>query len=298
MRASNGLSASFSDKCQPPTSCSLLLCPPSSESWPGDTKAGSTPSCSNAPGKPSARSATTSQKLQGRAGAVAVLHTHSRRLDYHPHVHLVMPAAALDATSNLWRTKCNKGSDKPYLFNHMALAKVFRAKLLAAVKQEGLPLPARLPEKWVVDCKCVGSGEKALVYLGRYLYRGVIQEKDILRCEDGQVSFRYRDAKSGKMQQRTLDGAAFLWLLLQHVLPKGFRRARNFGFLHPNSKRLIALLQLVLKIAPSPLQAWVKPRPALRCPCCGEAMQIVRRRMAAPTLGRAPDETLTGIAML
>ena len=238
------------------------------------------------------------KKLQGSAGAVAVLHTHSRRLDYHPHVHLVMPAAALDATSNLWRTKCNKGSDKPYLFNHMALAKVFRAKLLAAVKQEGLPLPARLPEKWVVDCKCVGSGEKALVYLGRYLYRGVIQEKDILRCEDGQVSFRYRDAKSGKMQQRTLDGAAFLWLLLQHVLPKGFRRARNFGFLHPNSKRLIALLQLVLKIAPSPLQAWVKPRPALRCPCCGEAMQIVRRRMAAPTLGRAPDETLTGIAML
>ncbi len=243
------------------------------------------------------------KKLQGNAGAVAMLHTHSRRLDYHPHVHLVMPAAALDEGRKLWRTKCAKasngsGHDKPYLFNHKALAKVFRAKLLAAIMQEGLALPARLPEKWVVDCKCVGSGEKALVYLGRYLYRGVIQEKDILRCEDGQVSFRYRDAKSGKMQVRTLDGAAFLWLLLQHVLPKGFRRARNFGFLHPNSKRLIALLQLVLKIAPSPLQTWLKPRPTLRCPCCGEAMQIVRRRMAAATPERAPDETLTGVAML
>lgn len=243
------------------------------------------------------------KKLQGNPGAVAVLHTHSRRLDYHPHVHLVMPAAALDVQNNLWRTKCAKASnglrqDKPYLFNHKALAKVFRAKLLAAISQEGLALPARLPEKWVVDCKCVGSGEKALVYLGRYLYRGVIQEKDILSCADGQVSFRYRDAKTSKMQVRSLSGAAFLWLLLQHVLPKGFRRARNFGFLHPNSKRLIALLHLVLKVVPPSVQAWVKPRPTLRCPCCGEAMQIVRRRMAAPTSERAPDETLTGVAML
>ena len=238
------------------------------------------------------------KKLQGNPGAVAVLHTHSRRLDYHPHVHLVMPAAALDATSNLWRTKCNKGSDKLYLFNHKALAKVFRAKLLAAICHEGLALPQRLPEKWVVDCKCVGTGEKALVYLGRYLYRGVIQEKDILRCEDGRVSFRYRDAKSGKMQVRTLSGAAFLWLLMQHVLPKGFRRARNFGFLHPNSKRLIALLHLVLKLVPNPLKAWVKPRPPWLCPCCGKAMQIVRRRMCAATPEREPDETLAGVAML
>jgi len=243
------------------------------------------------------------KKLQGKPGAVAVLHTHSRRLEYHPHVHLVMPAAALDESRKLWRTKCakasnGKGCDKPYLFNHKALAKVFRGKLLAAIQLEGLLLPARLPEKWVVDCKCVGSGEKALVYLGRYLYRGVIQEKDILRCEDGQVSFRYVEAKSGKMQVRTLSGAAFLWLLLQHVLPKGFRRARNFGFLHPNSKRLIALLHLVLKVIPPSVQAWVKPRPTLQCPCCGQAMQIVRRRMCPPAPGREPDQTLTGVAML
>ncbi len=250
------------------------------------------------------------KKLRGDPGAVAVLHTHSRRLDYHPHVHLVMPAAALDEARKLWRVKCAQACngdgrdlrhDKPYLFNHKALAKVFRGKLLAAIQQQGWALPARLPAKWVVDCKCVGSGEKALVYLGRYLYRGVIQEKDILRCDDAQVSFRYRDAKSGKTEVRTLSGAAFLWLLLlqqQHVLPKGFRRARNFGFLHPNSKRLIALLQLVLKIAPSPLQAWVKPRPTLRCPCCGEAMQIVPRRMCPLAPGREPDASLAGVAML
>ena len=169
---------------------------------------------------------------------------------------------------------------------------------MAAVRQAGLPLPARLPEKWVVDCKCVGSGEKALVYLGRYLYRGVIQEKDILRCKDGQVSFRYVEAKTGRMEVRTLSGAAFLWLLLQHVLPKGFRRARNFGFLHPNSKRLMALLHLVLKVPPHPLQMPVKLRPVLQCPCCGGAMQIVRRRMCSSVPGREPDEILAGVAML
>ena len=175
---------------------------------------------------------------------------------------------------------------------------MFRAKLLAAIQLKGWVLPARLPEKWVVDCKCVGSAEKALVYLGRYLYRGVIQEKAILRGEDGQVTFRYRDAKTDTMPVRTLSGAALLWRLLQHVLPKGFRRARNFGFLHPNSKRLITLLHLVLKVVPSAVQAWVKPRPTLRCPCCGAAMPIVRRRRCPPAPGREPDATLAGVAML
>ena len=63
-------------------------------------------------------------------------------------------------------------------------------------------------------------------------------------------------------------------------------------------KRLIALLLLVLKVAVNPVQAWVKPRPTLRCPCCGQAMQIVRRRMRPATLGREPEETLAGVAML
>ncbi len=78
---------------------------------------------------------------------------------------------------------------------------------------------------------------------------------------------------------RTVSGATFLWLVLQHVLPKGFRRSRNFGFLHPNSKRLIALLRLlVFKLAPPPAAA-PTPRPQWLCTCCGAAMVIVRRRI-------------------
>jgi hypothetical protein len=86
----------------------------------------------------------------------------------------MVPAAAVDAKNRLWRTKTGK---RRYLFNHKALAKVFGAKMLAALAAEGLALPASYPQKWVVHCKCVGSGEKALVYLGRYLYRGVIRRE-------------------------------------------------------------------------------------------------------------------------
>jgi len=233
-------------------------------------------------------------KLSATAGAVGVLHTHNRRLDFHPHVHMVMPAAALDTKRGLWRTKVRRtwrrrdsdatapNSAPPsggYLFNHKALAKVFRAKVLDAIRQAGLSLPAALPEIWVVDCKCVGDGQKALLYLGRYLYRGVIQERDILRCENGNVTFQYRDAKTCKMAQRTLPGADFLWLMLQHVLPKGLRRARNFGFLHHNSARAIRLLQVLhmRAVATVPTPA-MTARPAWRC-VCGQPMHVVARRL-------------------
>lgn len=219
------------------------------------------------------------KQLQGTPGAIAVLHTNTRRLDYHPHVHLVMPAAAINAERKRWDTKRAPGDKGSYLFSQQALAKVFRAKILAGVEEAGLPLPVRHPVKWVVHCKSVGTGEKALVYLGRYLYRGVIQEKNIVATNDGTVTFRYQDAKTKKMELRTVPGAQFLWLVLQHVLPKGFRRARNFGFLHPNCKRLITLLQILLKSLPVRFKALVRARSPIVCPCCGAAMKIVQTRL-------------------
>ena len=80
--------------------------------------------------------------------------------------------------------RCAPRMAGPFVFRHQALAAVFRARLLAAMRVLGLPVPECAPERWVVDCKAVGSGHKVMVYLGRYLYRGVIQERDILRCDD------------------------------------------------------------------------------------------------------------------
>ena len=231
--------------------------------------------------------------LHGTPGAIAVLHTNTRQLDYHPHVHLVMPAAAVDSVRRQWRTKVRGITKGGYLFNHKALAKVFRAKLLAGIEAAGLALPARYPKAWVVDCKAVGSGEKALVYLGRYLYRGVIREQDIVACTETTVTFAYEDAKTKTTKRRTVSGADFLWLVLQHVLPKGFRRARNFGFLHPNGKRLIALLHWLLKVVPPVTGAWFKVRPPILCPCCGAPMKIVQTRLRTAFFKTVPVPNAT-----
>jgi len=213
------------------------------------------------------------RQLRGVPGAIAVLHTNTREHAFHPHVHVVMPAAALDAERRRWRTKAG------YLFDHKALAKVFRAKMLAGIEAASLQLPERYAQQWVVNCKSAGTGKPALIYLGRYLYRGVIRENDILACDNGQVRYRLRNAKTGQFEQRTVPGAHFLWLIVQHVLPKGFRRARNFGFLHPNCKRLIALLQVVLKFDPGRITQWFKQRAPIRCACCGALMTIVRTQI-------------------
>ena len=118
------------------------------------------------------------------------------------------------------------------------------------------------------------------------LYGGVIAEKDIVAVDGGRVRFGYCNAKTGRMEIRTVSGAPFLWLVVQHVLPKGFRRARNFGFLHPNCKRLIALRHVLLKFAPDRAVAWFKPRAPILCTCCGALMVIVRTRIrAAPSAG-------------
>jgi hypothetical protein len=198
----------------------------------------------------------------------AVLHTHSRRLEYHPHLHVIVPGGGVDRAKRQWRKKKGK-----YLFNEFALAKVFRARFLAAMNAARLTIPDRLPAQWVVDCASVGKGEPALEYLSRYLYRGVISENDIIANRDGKVTFRYVDGNTGNAQTRTLAGEDFLWLVLQHVLPKGFRRVRDYGFLHGNAKKLLSLVQLVLRVmmkARAP-----RPRPAFKCPTCQSPMQIL-----------------------
>ena len=83
-----------------------------------------------------------------------MLHTHARDLHFHPHVHLVIPAAAVDVDRRLWRAL---PATAKFLFDHKALAKVFRGKLLAALHLRGLAAPPALPQKWVVNCKCVGD---------------------------------------------------------------------------------------------------------------------------------------------
>jgi hypothetical protein len=134
-------------------------------------------------------------------------------------------------------------------------------------------IPIGVPQKWVVDCAHVGQGKSALKYLSRYLYRGVISENAIISVQDGWVTFSYTDSKTGKTQYRTLKGEELCWLVLQHVLPKGFRRIRDFGFLHGNAKKTLQLVQLVLRVIVEIIIP--RPRPAFKCPHCQSPLNII-----------------------
>ena len=114
---------------------------------------------------------------------------------------------------------------------------------------------------------------KVLKYLSRYLYRGVIGENNIVSNQDGNITFKYVESRTGKTLHRTIKGQDFIWLVLQHVLPKGFRRVRDYGFLHGKAKKLLALVQLVLQVL---IQACApRPRPVFKCPKCQAPMQIM-----------------------
>jgi len=165
-----------------------------------------------------------------------------------------------------------------------ALARVYRARLLQALRDAGLRLPSDLPRKWVVDVRNVGSGEPALKYLSRYLYRGVLRERDLVDYDEHSrnVTFRYRDSTTGQSAYRTLPLAEFLWKLLQHVLPQGFHRVREYGFLHPKAKTRLRVLQLLLHVNPAPR---VTPeKPPICCPRCQAPMRLI-----GVSFGRRPD---------
>jgi len=206
--------------------------------------------------------------LGGELGLTAVLHTHSRRLSFHPHVHVIIPGGCFLRHKRQWKKQRGR-----YLFNEFNLATVFRARMLAAIVKAGFALPKNLPRQWVAHCKHVGRGLPALQYLSRYLYRGVISERNIIEDDGTHVTFRYRDSESNTIKTRCCKGEDFLWLVFQHALPKGFRRTRDYGFLHGNAAKIRQLIQLLLKVNIPELQP--KARPAFICQRCRVAMRIV-----------------------
>jgi len=212
--------------------------------------------------------------LGAEIGMSMVLHTHSRKLDYHLHMHVVLPGGGVDKRRRQWKKKKGK-----YLFNKKAMAKVFRARFLTALNKAGFSIPKRVPKKWVVDCSYVGKGITALKYLSRYLYRGVISEKNIVSNQNGQVTFKYIESRTSKTRYLTLKGEDFLRLIMQHVLPKGFRRVRDYGFLHSNAKKLLSLVQLVLQVVIEAIKQ--RPRPVFKCSCCQSPMVIIGFRRPA-----------------
>lgn len=236
--------------------------------------------------------------LGGKIGALAVLHTWTRTLEWHPHVHMLVPGGGLAADGRTWlRTPPGR---KRYLVPVRALSKLFRGRFLHLARR-ALP-HVSLPEipwgkSWVVFAKPAVQGpEKVLEYLGRYVHRTALSDKAIVACDDRTVTFGYRRSGERRRASMTLPAHEFLRRFLQHVLPEGLHRVRAFGLLHAAHRDLLRRLQLLLAPRQAP-DAAVSERPArtvavLRCPSCGApSLQIVGRLSPAECIARVAAET-------
>jgi hypothetical protein len=181
-----------------------------------------------------------------------------------------MPGGGITADGFHW-----KQGSKKYMFPYERLKPQFRKRMLARLDELKIPYHKKLKYlSWVVNIEAVGDGEPALKYLSRYLYRGVISQRDIVKDQDGMVTFQYEENKTKIIRHVTLPAADFIMRLLRHVLPKRFRRIRDVGFHHGNAKRTLTRIQLALAKAPiAAVPRTEKPKP--KCRTCGTCLIIV-----------------------
>jgi hypothetical protein len=186
------------------------------------------------------------QWVGGRPGILAVLHTWSRSLAYHPHAHLLVTAGGLSPDGSAWV----KPAHPRFLVPGYALSSLFRGRVRAALVRAGLASQARpdvWTKRWNVHVKRIGNGQHAALYLSRYVYRVALTNDSIQSFDGGQVTFRYRDARSREARRMTLPAADFIARFLQHILPKGLAKVRSYGLLspglRPDLERARALLE-------------------------------------------------------
>ena len=189
-------------------------------------------------------------------GFFGVLHTWGRTLQYHPHIHYIVPAGAFDRETHRWHR-----SPKTFFVPVRILSKLVKARFFALIKNAGLlgelP-PDAFDRDWNVDCRPVGTGRRALKYLSAYVFRTAISDKRIVSICDDAVTFRYTDSKTGETKLMSLDPTEFIRRFLQHVLPSGFMKIRYYGFLHPASA-------MPLMLAAALLEAFANVHAAVRC---------------------------------
>ncbi|NQY01619.1 MAG: transposase [Flavobacteriaceae bacterium] len=214
-------------------------------------------------------------RLKGAPGMVGVLHTNGRNLSFHPHIHYIVPAIVLNKNE-----KSIKKIKAKFFLHQQVLANLFRGKFLSKLKELKIPFPGYLyGRKWQADCDLKGNGINALEYLSRYLIKGPVSQKALSYTANDSVKLRYKDSDKKKMTSITFDQRTFLKQLVQHVLPKGFRRVREYGFLAPAGKKMLLRLQLILRVK-LPDDEVPEP-PKVTCPCCQSSMRIILQKVGA-----------------
>ncbi len=231
----------------------------------------------------------TRKWIGGKIGATTILHTWGQNLQYHPHLHLIVPGGAL-MENGAWSSSKSKGK---YLFDVEQLSNVFRARFVEELRVlikdkqvDGVEPFGLFDKDWVVYAKkAFGSPKQVISYLGRYTHRTAISNDRILDVDENEVTFSWLDYNNNYARRKTtLKGPEFLHLFCQHILPPGFTRIRHYGFLSNASKtKSLAIIRAFLKVMPKDvsgktLQERVFEKMGVKpgiCKCCGGEMVIV-----------------------
>ena len=233
----------------------------------------------------SALRSTLHEKLGGGGGWTSVLHTWTRELIYHPHIHSIVAGLALTAEGLPRRVPKSE-----YLIPYALLATRWRddlrAQLCAIRTADGAfesalaAIPASVwRRKWVVDLQPVGSGEKAMSYLARYVQKTALDHARIVAADAHGVTIGWRDRETKKPRQATLSGDEFLRRFLQHILPGGFMRIRHCGFYAPAAQARYQRLCAFLAHENKPAEPW-EPK----CAKCGERVYIISIKVGKRTI--------------
>jgi hypothetical protein len=221
-----------------------------------------------------------------RLGMVGVLHTWTRQLLFHPHVHYIVTGGGLTAGGR-WRS-----SRKDFLVPVKALSPIFRAKFRDLLQKTELfaLVEARVwRQDWVVHSEPVGSGAQAFQYLAPYIFRVAISNNRIRKLEQGNVTFSYKESATDQLKRCTVTAQEFIRRFLQHVLPPRFIKVRYYGLLSPAQRQLLQKARQLLRTTSSKLNSEdvkpTEPLEVLLCPHCRLPLTLLGP--LAPR-GRAP----------
>jgi putative transposase/transposase-like zinc-binding protein len=212
-------------------------------------------------------------------GFTGVLHTWGRQLQYHPHLHYIVPGGGLSADHAAWMP-----SRANFFVPVKALSPIYRALFKDAMRQAGLleqidPQVWTIP--WNVHSQANHHGHSAFTYLAPYVFKVAISNHRIVSLTDRTVTFTYRKVGSARLRMTYLDAIEFIRRFLQHVLPDGFQKVRHFGFLHASCPvPLVTIRRMIVQAPPGddPPPPRTSPPPrAARCPTCGTPMRLVMR---------------------
>jgi hypothetical protein len=223
--------------------------------------------------------AANPRRLGAQLAMLGVLHTWSRTLIFHPHIHLLVPGGGLSPDQRRWVP-----GRPQFLLHHRALGQRVRTLFQQGLQRQAPDLLAQVPAvvwqtPWNVGAQAAGSGENVLRYLARYIFKTATDNRPLQQLPDGRLRWPYRESATGRDTAIALEPREWMRRFLQHVLPSHFARVRTFGWWHPAAKirlnRVRALLGQKPLLTPQEQDTWQPPpEPPQPSPCAPPAVAV------------------------